>query len=80
MVPHGSWKYPVPNQPKFVKDYDFSTPTQVQYDEVVFDYNTNSYITIGQQLEIQRLKAELKVKNETKRQKLKNIIGYYYKR
>ena len=52
----------------------------MQYDEVIFDYRTNRYLTLSQQNEIEQLRKELETKKKGERSKLESIIGYYYKR
>lgn len=54
--------------------------SKVEYDEVIYDYQSDRYLTRHQQEEIKKLKMELEQKKIDKRNKLKNIIGYYYKR
>ena len=74
------WKMPIIPAPSVRSGHDFDTPTVTEYDEVIFDYRTNRYLTLSQQKEIYALQDELKKQNEEKKMKLKNIIGYYYKR
>jgi dsDNA-specific endonuclease/ATPase MutS2 len=74
------YKLPIIPEPRVVSGRDFDQPTVVEYDEVIYDYNTRRYITLSQQQEIYKLKDELKKQSEEKKRKLKNIIGYYYKR
>ena len=74
------YKLPIPQAPRVISGYDFDTPTVTEYDEVVFDYRTNRYLTLSQQKEIYALQDEIKKQKEEKKQKLKNIIGYFYKK
>lgn len=60
--------------------YDYNTPDCVDYEEVIFDYKTNRYLTLSQEREIQRLNKQLQEVNVEKKKKLEHIIGYYYKR
>lgn len=76
----GRWKIPIVPPPRVRSSHDFDSPTITEYDEVIFDYNTNRYLTLSQQKEIYMLQDELKKQKEDKKRKLKNIIGYYYKR
>lgn len=54
--------------------------TQPEYDEYYYDPRTMSYTKIENPHEIERLKKELEKQKKDKELKLKNIIGYYYKR
>lgn len=58
----------------------FNMPEKTKYDELVFDYKTNRYITLSQQREIDSLRHRLSEQKEQKKKELQNIIGYYYKR
>ncbi len=49
-------------------------------DEIYFNPETNSYMTISQQLKIQELEKQLNEKKKDERKKLDNIISYFYKR
>lgn len=53
---------------------------QPEYDEYYYDPRTMSYTKIENPHEIERLKKELEKQKKEKELKLKNIIGYYYKR
>jgi len=72
------YKLPIPQAPRIISSYNFDIPTVMEYDEVIFDYRTNRYLTLSQEKEIYRLTDELKKQKELKRQNLRNIIGYYY--
>lgn len=71
-----SWRHP---QPRHFQQQSGITQNG-EYDEIIYDYNTNSYKTRSQQIEILKLREELKEKEKQKKADLKNIIGYYYKR
>ena len=53
---------------------------QTEHEEVYYSYDTMSYRTISQQLEINRLQKELQDKENKRKTDLKSIISYYYKR
>ena len=55
-------------------------PTHIEYDEYYYNINTMCYTKIENPHEIEKLKKELAQKKKEKQDKLKNIIGYYYKR
>lgn len=56
------------------------TVGQTEIDEVSYDPATMTYRTRSQQVEINRLRDELVKKSEKRKQDIKSIIGYYYKR
>ena len=74
------WKVPIVPAPTIRRGEDYDTPQVTEYDEVIFDYRTNRYLTLSQQKEIYELKDQLAKQTEEKKQNLKSIIGYYYKR
>lgn len=74
------YKLPIIPPPQVRIGYDFDTPQVVEYDEVIFDYRTNRYLTLSQMRENEALRDELKKQQEQKKKKLEHIIGYYYKR
>lgn len=75
------YKLPIIPIPSVVKmDSMSSQPTKVEYDEVIYDYNSRRYLTLSQQQEIQELQAELVKQKEQKKRELKSIIGYFYKK
>lgn len=74
-----SWKLPIVPKIRKVQDID-DVPDVAQYEEVIYDYNTMTYKTMSQQREINELKKQIQNDKEEKIRKLKNIIGYYYKR
>ena len=55
-------------------------PEQLEYDEVIYDYNSNRYLTLSQMRENEALRKQLELQKVEKRRNLENIIGYYYKR
>ena len=55
-------------------------PTHIEYDEYYYNPNSMSYTKIENPHEIEKLKKELAQQKKEKELKLKNIIGYYYKR
>lgn len=55
-------------------------PTVEEYDEYYYDPRRMNYVKIENPHEIDRLKKELAQQKKEKEIKLKNIIGYYYKR
>lgn len=73
-----SWKIPLANEPT-IQTGEFDVPTVVKYDEIIYDYRTRRYLTVSQEQEIYKLKDQLNKQQEEKRQKLKHLIGYYYK-
>ncbi len=68
-LPHGIQAGPI-------NDY----VSQMQYSEVRYDYNTDSYRTSQQDEEIRKLRTELEEKKETRKQEVSQLIGYFYKR
>lgn len=54
--------------------------TRGEFDEFRYDINTNSYLSRGQDEEINKLKDEIENSKKEKRQDLENIIGYFYAR
>ena len=74
------YKLPIIPEPSFRKSNEFDLPTMASYDEVIFDYRTNRYITLSQEREIYRLNDELKKQKEKAQSKLQNIVAYFYKR
>ena len=74
------YKVPIVPTPTVRRSEDYDTPQITEYDEVIFDYHSNRYLTLSQQKEIYELKDQLAKQKEEKKQNLKNIIGYYYKR
>ena len=75
-----SHKLPIIPHAKVRSVHGFEAPDMIEYDEVVFDYNTNRYLTLSQQRENDALRDEIKKQKEKKKKKLEHIIGYYYKR
>jgi hypothetical protein len=52
----------------------------MEYDEVIYDPRTRRYLTLSQQNEIEELRKKLQDKEIERINKVKNIIGYFYKR
>ena len=75
-------KIAVPQQATIANaNYSIDMPTtQPEYDEYYYDPRTMNYTKIENPHEIDRLKKELEKQKKDKELKLKNIIGYYYKR
>jgi len=73
------YKLPIIPESKVRSGYDFYQPSEMEYDEVIFDPRTNRYLTLSQQNEIEKLKKELEEKQKDRNEKLKSIIGYFYK-
>jgi hypothetical protein len=74
----GRYKLPIIPEPRVVRG-DFDQPTPIEYDEVIYDYRTNRYLTLSQQNEIDRLQKELEIKEKKRNDSVKSIIGYFYK-
>ena len=72
------FKIPLPTPPRVVMHGQI--PDQIQYDEAYYDYQTATYRTRSQDVQIQRLKEELEEKKRSDRDKVKSIIGYFFKR
>lgn len=54
--------------------------TQMRYDEAYYDANTDTYRTRSQDYQISKLQDELTAKKKDERDKVKSIIGYFFKR
>lgn len=52
----------------------------MRYDEAYYDPLTGSYRTRSQDYQITKLQQELVVKKKEEREKVRSIIGYFYKR
>lgn len=72
-------KIAVPPQASIANAEDMPT-AQLEYDEYYYDPRIMGYSKIENPHEIRRLKNELEKQKKEKELKLKNIIGYYYKR
>jgi hypothetical protein len=72
------WRIPLPPQARFLSSKDI--PDHASYEELHYDYNTMQYRTRSQQLEINSLKEQLEAKKKDEREKVKSIIGYFFKR
>lgn len=72
-------KLPIIPPVKVRTGYDYDTPAVMEYDEVIFDYKTNRYLTLSQMRENEMLREELKQQKDKKKKRLEHIIGYYYK-
>lgn len=73
------YKLPIVPMPTVRNGYDFDQPSVMKYDEVIFDYRTNRYLTLSQQNEIENLRKELEEKKKQRNESVKSIIGYFYK-
>lgn len=58
---------------------DFDQPTNMGYDEVIYDHNTRRYLTLSQQTEIEKLKKQLEEKIKNRNDSVQSIIGHFYK-
>ena len=74
-------KIPIIPEPRAYISTDGTIPYEsTQYEEVYQDYNTMTVRTKGQDREIERLKEEIRKKDEQRKQKVGDFIAYYYKR
>ncbi len=78
---YSNYKLPIIPLPKVhrVGD-DRDIPTQVEYDEVIYNYNTMTYETLSQRNQIQQLRQELEEKEKQRVKNIKSIVGYFYKK
>jgi len=77
---YSNYKLPKIPPPRVHRIGDGEITSQVEYDEVIYNYNTMTYETLSQRNQIIQLQNELAEKKKDTRDKLKSIIGYFYKR
>lgn len=59
----------------------WGSPVREQrYDNAWYDYQTMTWKTASQEAQIMELREQLETKKQAEREKVKSIIGYFYKR